>query len=435
MFALVDCNNFYVSCERAFQPRLVGLPVVVLSNNDGCIVSRSAEAKALGLKMGAPFFQARPLIEEHQVQVFSSNYALYGDMSYRVMSYLASVAPEVEIYSIDEAFLGLHGMEAGYEGQPKLLEFAQEIRKQVKQRTHIPTCIGIAPTKTLAKLANHIAKKHPALNGVAMLASGEQQWWALNQVAVEDVWGVGRQYGQKLRDLGLVTAADLARCSEAWARKHMGGVVGARLVRELQGQPCHQLHPSEDGTLARKSIACTRSFGRPLSHFDDLLGAVASFTSRAASKLRAQGSKTYILTVFISQNRFGPTPPPYTYSTQLTLPTPTNDTTELVRAARMLLGKLWRPGLVYKKAGVILDGLEDQGQTQLSLFEQLPETTRPQSAALMRKLDQLNGRFGQNCVQVATAVPPKGKPAPWLGQKNLCSLARTTSWNELWEIG
>ncbi|MDF7814549.1 Y-family DNA polymerase [Hymenobacter sp. YC55] len=434
MFALVDCNNFYVSCERVFQPRLASAPVVVLSNNDGCVVSRSAEAKALGIRMGAPLFQVRPLIEEHKVQVLSSNYALYGDMSYRVMNYLASVVPEVEIYSIDEAFLGLHGMER-YLIQPE--SFAQEVRKQVKRRTHIPTCVGIAPTKTLAKLANYLAKKTATFNGVVVLDSVERQWWALRQVPVEEVWGVGRQYGQKLRAMGLDTAADLAGCSEAWARKYMGGVVGARVVQELQGKPCHQLHPTADGAQARKSIACTRSFGRPLSKFDDLLGAVAAFTSRAAQKLRAQGSTAYIITVFISQNRFGPTPPPHTHSAQITLPVDTNSTPDLVRAARALLVKLWQPGVVYKKAGVILDGLEGHGQPQLSLFEQLPEVQRPQSAALMRKLDQLNSRFGPNCVQVATAVAsvPKGEPAPWLGQKRLCSLERTTSWRELWEIG
>ncbi|WP_375434254.1 Y-family DNA polymerase [uncultured Hymenobacter sp.] len=432
MFALVDCNNFYVSCERAFQPHLATVPVVVLSNNDGCVVSRSTEAKALGIKMGTPYFQVRQLIKQHQVQVFSSNYPLYGDMSYRVMSYLASVVPEIEIYSIDEAFLGLHNMELC---QKNLEVFAQKIRQQVHKRTHIPTCIGIAPTKTLAKLANYLAKTNATCKGVLALDSEERQWWALGQMPVEEVWGVGRQYGQKLRAMGLMTAADLACCSEAWARKHMGGVVGARLVRELQGKPCHQLHPSEDGTLARKSIACTRSFGRPLSKFDDLLGAVAAFTSRAAEKLRAQGSATYILTVFIGQNRFGPTPPPYTHSAQITLPSATSNTSDLVRAARTLLGQLWQPGLAYKKAGVILDGLEGHGQPQLSLFEPLPEVQRPQSAALMRKLDQLNRRFGQNCVQVATAVVPKGEPAPWLGHKRLCSPARTTSWSELWEIG
>jgi DNA polymerase V len=248
MYALVDCNNFYVSCERAFQPRLEGKPVVVLSNNDGCIVSRSAEAKALGIPMGEPLFKVKPLVDQHGINVLSSNYALYGDMSGRVMGFLADKAPEIEIYSVDEAFLSLHGMERWY---GSLDAYARDIRKEVKRRTHIPTCIGLAPTKTLAKLANRVAKKDTTLGGVLLLDSPERRQWALERVAVEDVWGIGRQYANKLYSLGITTAAGLAKCSEAIARKHLGGVVGARLVRELQGYPCHQLAPSEDGTLAR----------------------------------------------------------------------------------------------------------------------------------------------------------------------------------------
>src|SRR6476646_8398136 len=255
MFALVDCNNFYVSCERAFQPRLIGVPVVVLSNNDSCIVSRSAEAQALGLKMGEPLFKGRPHIEQHQVKVFSSNYALDGDMSSRVMNYLSEVAPEVEIYSVDEAFLGLHGLHPHF---GTLEKYACNVRAEVRQRTHIPTCVGIAPTKTLAKLANRVAKKDPSLDGVLSLETPEARQWALAQVPVEDVWGIGRQYATKLHAQGITTAADLARCSDAYARKHLGGVVGARLVRELPGYPCHQLNPSEDGTLARHRMACPR---------------------------------------------------------------------------------------------------------------------------------------------------------------------------------
>ena len=440
MFALVDCNNFYVSCERAFQPALNGVPVVVLSNNDGCIVSRSAEAKALGLKMGEPLFQARSLIEQHQVKVFSSNYALYGDMSSRVMAYLTEVAPEVEIYSVDEAFLGLHGM-ARYLGS--LEAYARRIRAEVRQRTHIPTCVGIAPTKTLAKLANRIAKKDPTLDGVLSLDTPERRQWALAQVSVQDVWGVGRQYATKLHAQGITTAADLARCSDAYARRHLGGVLGARLVRELQGFPCHQLAPSEDGTLARQSIACTRTFGRPLSSLPDLRGAVAAFATRAAEKLRAQGSVAHVLTVFLSQNRFGPTPPPHTRSAQITLPAATSNTLDIVRYAHAILNRLWQPGLVYTKAGVLLDGFETAGQPQLSLFEKAPEIVRPQSAALMQQLDKLNARFGRNSVQLAAALPPqskasgaKGPPiAPWQGLHQNRTPAFTTSWNELWEIG
>ena len=431
MYALVDCNNFYVSCERAFQPRLEGRPVVVLSNNDGCIVSRSAEAKALGIAMGEPLFKVKALVEQHGVQALSSNYALYGDMSGRVMSYLATQAPELEVYSIDEAFLSLHGMEP-YFGS--LESYARQIQTEVKRRTHIPTCIGLAPTKTLAKLANRVAKKDASFGGVLLLDSPERRQWALGRVPVEDVWGIGRQYATKLYNLGITTAAGLARCSEAMARKHLGGVVGARLVRELQGYPCHRLNPSEDGTLARQSIACTRTFGRPLAQFEDVMGAVASFASRAAEKLRRQESAASVLTVFLSQNRFGNTPPPHTRSAQVTLPVATSHTSELVRFARALLGRLWQPGVVYVKAGVILDGFEQGGQEQLSLFA---TDGGERAARLMQKLDALNQRYGKGSVQVATALGggPSNSTTPWKGQQQRRTPAYTTSWDELWQVG
>jgi DNA polymerase V len=435
MYALVDCNNFYVSCERAFQPALHNVPVVVLSNNDGCVISRSAEAKALGIRMGAPLFQIRPLLKEHQVKVFSSNYALYGDMSQRVMHYLASVAPELEVYSIDEAFLSLHGLEGPFLKRFGSFEaFARNFRAQIKKRTHIPTCVGIAPTKTLAKLANHLAKKDPAHGGVLVLDSPARCRWALTQVAVADVWGIGRRNAPKLHALGLHTAADLAAASEAWARRNLGGVVGVRLVRELQGYPCHQLSPSEDGRAARQSIAHTRSFGRPLTELADLRGAITAFTSRAAEKLRAQGSVAHVLTVFISQNRFGPTPPPHTHTAQLTLPVATNNTLVLVGHAQHLLHRLWQAGLRYTKAGVVLDGFERTSQPQLGLFEPTPAVARPQDAALMQRLDQLNARFGAGTIKLATALTPKGQPVPWEGLRQFRTPARTTSWEELWEI-
>ena len=432
MFALVDCNNFYVSCERVFQPDLHAVPVVVLSNNDGCIISRSAEAKALGFQMGEPLFQARDRIRQHGVRVLSSNYALYGDMSGRVMRYLASAAPEVEIYSIDEAFLSLHGLETHF---GPLDAFARTLRHEVRLRTHIPTCVGIAPTKTLAKLANRLAKKTPALDGICYLRTPADRHHALTQTPVADVWGIGRQHVLKLHPLGIATAADLAQCSDAFARRHLGGVVGARLVRELQGHACHHLAPGEDGTRPRQSIACTRTFGRPLTELADVRGAVAAFASRAAEKLRAQGAAAHVLTVFLSQNRFGPAPPPHTRTAQLTLPIATSSTPELVHAAAALLQRLWQPGTRYHKAGVLLDAFESAAQPQLSLFEKAPEVARPQSAALMQRLDQLNARFGRATVQVAAALPAPHQPAPWLGQAQHRTPARTTSWDELWEIG
>ncbi|UOQ53027.1 Y-family DNA polymerase [Hymenobacter cellulosivorans] len=430
MFALVDCNNFYVSCERTFQPHLEGKPVVVLSNNDGCVVSRSAEAKALGIPMGEPYFKAKPVLDQHGGHVLSSNYALYGDISRRVMGHLADVAPGVEIYSIDEAFLDVAGMERWLGG---LDAYARRIRAEIRQYTHIPTCIGIAPTKTLAKLANRVAKKRPELEGVLYLDTEERRLWALEQVAVEDVWGIGHQYAQKLHSYGVSTAALLARVKEPWARKHLGGVVGARLVRELQGYPCLTMAPSEDGTLSRQSIACTRTFGKTLTAYQDVLGAVAAFTTRAAEKLRRQGSAVNMLTVFISKNRFGTEPPPYTYSSTLHLPVLTSDTAELIRYARTLLKRLWLPGTHYKKAGVVFDGLEAAGQQQLSLFEATAQTE--QRVRLMAELDKLNSRYGSGTVGFAVSLAGSaGKEGEWTGKRQLRTPAYTTRMEELWRI-
>ena len=448
MFGLVDCNNFYVSCERVFQPRLEGRPVVVLSNNDGCIISRSAEAKALGLKMGAPYFQVKEQLRREQVQVFSSNYTLYGDMSRRVMHYLGATVPGVEIYSIDEAFLDLSGLEqylTPYLGSLEAL--ARRIRAGVKARTGIPVCVGVAPTKTLAKLANRLAKKDTGLGGVLYLNSAERRAWALAQVAVGDVWGIGRQYAAKLTAAGIDSAADLARVSDGWARKHLGGVVGARLVQELQGRPCAGLHPSEDGTLSRQSISCSRTFGRPLTAFADVQAAVASFLSRAAEKLRRQNDTAHVLTVYLSKNRFAANlAPPYSRSATLTLPVgPTADTTVLLSYARALLSRLWEPGTIYHKAGVVLDGLEPPGTgQQLSLFEApIPAPSQKESASLnvdrpglMASLDALNQRFGRGTVRVASAVLPLAQGStsvrpPWEGKAQWCSPAYTTRLEDL----
>lgn len=429
MYALVDCNNFYVSCERAFQATLEGVPVVVLSNNDGCLISRSSEAKALGLKMGEPYFQVKPVLQAHHVRVFSSNYQLYGDMSRRVMHYLSSVAPEIEVYSIDECFLDLHGMER-YHGN--LADYAATIRQQVRRRTHIPVCVGIAPTKTLAKLANRLAKKVPSLGGICYLDSEEKCAWALAQVAIEDVWGIGHQFATKLHGAGIYTAAQLAACSNSFARKHLGGVVGERLLHELRGIPCHQLQRSEDGTLARQSIACTRTFGTPLCAFPDLLGAVSAFTARAAEKLRRQNSVVNTISIFISKDRYGTQPPPCSFSTVVTLPVATSDTVELLRHAHNALKKLWQPGTVYKKAGVILDGLEPAGHQQLSLFE--PTNKGEARDRLMQELDRLNGRYGAGVISFASALVRRGERAPWAGREEYRSPAYTTNWDELWSI-
>ncbi|WP_316931984.1 Y-family DNA polymerase [Hymenobacter sp. DG25B] len=415
-----------------FQPRLEGRPVVVLSNNDGCLISRSAEAKALGVQMGDPYFQVKPLLEQHNVTVLSSNYALYGDMSRRVMWYLNQVVPAVEVYSIDEAFLDLSGLERFV--NPSLEELARTLRANVKVRTGIPTCVGIAPTKTLAKLANRIAKKKPELEGVLYLDSDEKCRWALEQVAVEDVWGIGRQYAQRLMARGILTAAQLAGCSDGFARQHLGGVVGQRLVRELRGEPCQGLLPSEDGSLARRSLCCSRTFGQPLSAFPDVLGAVSAFATRAAEKLRRQGDAAHLITVFLSKSSYGLEAPPYSASVVLTLPVATNDTMELVRFARAALRRLWQPGNRYTKAGVILDGLEPAGQTQLTLFEAGPISEKRNR--LMAELDALNRRFGKGTVHLAAMVLPPGQSRlPWEGQAQWRTPQYTTRLEDLLMVG
>lgn len=449
MFGLVDCNNFYVSCERVFQPRLERQPVVVLSNNDGCIISRSAEAKALGLKMGDPYFQVKPLLRQHGVHVFSSNYTLYGDMSRRVMHYLTQTVPGVEIYSIDEAFLDLAGLEkhlSKYIGG-SLDKFAQRIQGDVKKRTGIPTCVGVAPTKTLAKLANRLAKQDASLGGVLHLDSAERRRWALGRVAVGDVWGVGRQYALKLTAAGVESAADLARVSEAWARKHLGGVVGARLVRELQGFPCTGLAASEDGSLRRQSITCSRTFGRPLGEWELLLGAVAAYTARAAEKLRRQGELAHVLTVFVSKSRYAAgaelAEGNFSRSAVLTLPVPTSDTRELTARAGQLLRRIWEPGSVYVKAGMVLAGLETPGLgQQLGLFgagPAAPVVAAPAAPTrglqLMAALDGLNERYGRGTVQLAASLKPKGSLlAPWQGQAAWRTPAYTTRLEDLLRV-
>jgi DNA polymerase V len=336
MYALVDCNNFYVSCERVFAPQLEGQPVVVLSNNDGCLISRSDEAKALGLKMGEAYHLVRPQLEQHRVQVFSSNYALYGDMSRRVVRVLGNFTPGVEVYSIDEAFLDFSGMA---HLAPNLLQYGIEVRDTVKQHTGIPTCVGIAPTKTLAKLANKLARKQGAK--VLLLETPAQWQQALAQAPVENIWGVGSRYAHKLREMGVATGAELAALPEHWLRRHLGGVVGQRLWRELHGQPCLEWNPGEwddadhlrPGAAARHSVTCTRGFGRPQHDASVLEEAVATFAAKTAAKLRRQGLAAHLVTVILGTDRFAQTTEPRTYTAVLSLSTASNDTTVLTRAA------------------------------------------------------------------------------------------------------
>ena len=441
MVALVDCNNFYVSCERVFAPDLEGRPVVVLSNNDGCLIARSQEAKDLGLKMGEPFHLVRPLLEQHRVRVFSSNYGLYGDMSRRVVQVLSRFTPGVEVYSIDEAFLDVSGMAFVADD---MLAYGIRIKETVARDTGIPTCVGIAPTKTLAKLANRRARLH-GTRGVLLLETPAQWEEALAQTPVEDVWGVGRRYARKLYDLNVCTGADLAALPEPWLRRHLGGVVGQRLWRELHGQPCLEWNPAEwdeddrlrPATASRHSATCTRSFGRPQHEAAVLAEAVATFAARAAEKLRRHGLAAHLVTVILGTDRYAGLAGPSTHTAVVSLAAAAHDVGALTRAALRGLHQLRRPGTAYLRAGVLLSGLEPAGQAQLGLFADPADQQRRQH--LMTTLDALNARFGRQLVRLAAAGPAKnaqGQPqAPvWAGRAAHRSPLYTTGWDELWQL-
>ena len=441
MYALVDCNNFYVSCERVFAPRLEGRPVVVLSNNDGCLISRSDEAKALGFAMGEPYHLARPRLTQHDVQVFSSNYGLYGDMSRRVVQVLSGFAADVEVYSIDEAFLDFSGLRLL---APDLLAHGAQVKARVLAHTGIPTCVGIAPTKTLAKLANRLARRH-GTNGVLLLDTPARWQAALAEASVESIWGVGRRYARKLLDMNVTTGAALAALPEAWLRRHLGGVVGQRLWRELHGQPCLDWNPAEwddDGELraptgaARHSVTCTRSFGRPQHEPAALAEAVATFAAKAAEKLRRHGLGAHLVTVILGTDKYAPAGGPSTHTACVSLPAATSDTSQLTRASLQGLARLRQPGTTYHRAGVLLSGLERPGSAQLGLFEPAATLVPPQRAQLMATLDQLNGRFGRAVVRLAAMGGGTGsRPPAWAGRAAHRSPLYTTSWEGLWQLG
>ncbi|RNI30851.1 Y-family DNA polymerase [Rufibacter immobilis] len=418
MFALVDCNNFYVSCERAFDASIKRKPVVVLSNNDGCIISRSQEAKDMGIKMGEPYFKRKQWLEEKGVRVFSSNYTLYGDMSSRVMELLNDFTPELEVYSIDEAFLRLDGLV-----HLNLKEYAQKIRGTIGRGLGIPVCVGIGPTKTLAKLANHLAKEKRQQSGGVWIIRTEREWEeALRAVWVKDVWGVGRQYAARLQAAGVERAFDLTQCSVDWVRRQLGGVVGVRVLKELQGKPCLQtVLPQE-----KKSIASTRSFGKPVQSLAQLQEAVAAYVTRAAEKLRRQGSAAGAITVFIHTNRYAPVEQ-YFKSITLEMPVATDSTVELVQRAVEGVKQIFRPLIQYGKAGVVLTDLVPVQAVQPDLFAQ---STVVAHQELMKSLDLLNQRWGSGTVVVAAV----GMRQEWKMLKGMCSQRFTTHWNELLQV-
>jgi DNA polymerase V len=418
LLALVDCNNFYVSCERVFRPDLVGKPIAVLSNNDGCIVARSKEVKDLGIKMGVPVFQVQQLINQHQIQLFSSNYTLYADMSSRVMSTLESFAPTMEVYSIDEAFLDLTGV-----CHRNPTAYGQHIRKAVVRATGIPVCVGLAPTKTLAKLANFAAKKWPHTKGVLDLSDPVRRIKLMKLVPVGEVWGIGSKTTAKLNKLGIITVWDLA-CQSSQHIHQQFNVVVARTVMELNGTACMEL---EDITPNKQQIVCSRSFSRRLNTYSELSQALSEFCSRAAEKLRRQHSVTGCVSVFIRTSPFNLQEPHYERSATLKLTATTQDTRTLITTANRLLAEIFRNGYDYQKCGVQLSHIQPVitlGQTELFDFtdDSLPTENRP----LMATLDQINRRFPKKLSIAATGTDKSWKP-----KTERISQRYTTDWNEL----
>jgi len=420
MFALVDVNNMYVSCERVFNPKLERRPVVVLSNNDGCAVARSAEVKALGVPMGAPWFKLKALAKQHNIIALSSNYTLYGDMSDRIMTILRDYSPGVEVYSIDECFLSLDGMDGLW---PCFETMGQAMRQRVKQWTGLPVCVGIAPTKTLAKLSNHIAKKRPGFAGVcdfASLPTGERDG-LLASIEVGEVWGVGRRIAAHLQTAGIETVLQLREASPSWLRAHFG-VVMERTGHELRGLSCLAL---EEVAPPKKQIVSSRSFGQPVLCFDELREAVATYMTKAAEKLRAQHSVCEAVQVFVETNRFKETDRQYNNAVTVPLANPSNDTRMLVRAATYGLEAIYRPGYFYKKAGVILVGLSDGSVQQQTLFRSFG--TGDKSDKLMQAMDALNQSHGRGMVSIAAA----GINTQWNMKREAKTPNYTTSWQDL----
>ena len=388
MFALIDCNNFYASCERVFRPELIGKPIVVLSNNDGCVIARSNEAKAVGIPMGAPAFEYEALFNQHQVHVFSANFPLYGDMSQRVMSILGEYTPDIEIYSIDEAFLKLKGFE-----RFDLQEYGKDMQRRVTKWTGIPVSVGIAPTKALAKVANRIAKKFPKeTQSSYLINSEEKRIKALKWLQIEDVWGIGRQHAKRLRAVGVKTAYDFTQLHDSWVQQHMS-IVGLRLKRDLQGTPTLDLELLQP----KKNIATTRSFERNYSKIEELEERVATFAVSCAEKLRKQKSCCNTIMVFVHTNRHRNDLPQYSRNIVVKLPYPTNSAIELAKFAKQALLYIFKEGYQYKKAGVLVMDFTPQDKTQLRLFDNSNE----QHVPLMMAMDKINTMYGQQKIRLA----------------------------------
>ena len=390
MFALIDCNNFYVSCERVFNPKLNNKPVVVLSNNDGCAISRSNEAKALGIPMGAPAFKYEDIFKENDVEVFSSNFPLYGDMSSRVMSILSKFTPNIEIYSIDEAFLKFEGFE-----KLNLETYCKEIKNMVFKWTGIPISIGIAPTKALAKAANRIAKKFPnQTKGVYLINSKEKRIKALKWLNIIDVWGIGFRHAKSLRNIKINTAYDFTNLEDCWVRKSMS-VVGLRLKKELEGKSVLDL---EEVRSPKKAIATTRSFEGTITDYEKIKERISTFAICCAEKLRAQNSNCNSIYVFVRSNKFQKNKTQYRNGILITIPFSTNSNMIISKYAIEGLKRIFKKGIHYKKAGTIVMGLDSSNNYQLNLFE----NENPKHKYLMNTIDFIQKKQGQSKIKLAS---------------------------------
>ena len=420
LYALVDVNNFYVSCERVFNPKLEGRPVVVLSNNDGCAVARSNEVKALGVRMGTPWFQLKQLAIEHGIAAYSSNYALYGDMSNRVTSILRTYSPDIEVYSIDESFLRVERVLMIY-GNAVIL--GQRMRRQIQQWTGLPVCVGFGATKTLAKLANHVAKKRPAYEGVCNLfgLTNDERDAIFATIDVADVWGVGARIASRLRSMDIYTVQHLRAVDPRLLRQQFG-VVMERTNAELNGVSCLEL---EEVNRPKKQIMASRSFGRLVTAIGELREAVSSYVARAAEKLRRQHSTAGAVYVFVQTNPFRAKDRQYSAGRVVPLADPSDNTLALTRCALLGLENIYRPGFRYKKAGVLLMQLSSKAQRQITLFDE--GENRQRSARLMAVMDAVNREWGRGTLRLAS----EGVVNHWAMRQESRSPRFTTRWNEV----
>ncbi|EMM8813970.1 TPA: Y-family DNA polymerase [Klebsiella pneumoniae] len=420
MFALCDVNSFYASCETVFRPDLKGRPVVVLSNNDGCVIARSPEAKPF-VKMGEPYFKQKDMFRRHGIIAFSSNYELYADMSNRVMTTLEELSPRCEIYSIDEAFCDLTGVRNCRD----LTDFGREIRETVLRRTHLTVGVGIAQTKTLAKLANHAAKQwQRQTGGVVDLSNLERQRKLMALLPVDEVWGVGRRISKKLEAMGIKTVLQLADTDIRFIRKHFN-VVLERTVRELRGEPCLGL---EEFAPVKQEIVCSRSFGGRITEYHEMRQAICSYASRAAEKLRGEHQYCRFISVFVKTSPFALNEPYYGNSASVKLLTPTQDSRDIITAATKCLDVIWRDGHRYQKAGVMLGDFYSQGVAQLNLFDD--NAPRKNSEKLMEVLDHLNAKDGRGTLYFAG----QGIQTAWQMKREMLSPRYTTRYSDLLHV-